>query len=1522
MNKRNMITILTMVILALAITGTAAGNEITFVLGTDENRASLLNASGNVSVDINIYNATQAMSIDFANEGVVFLASLDNETVAHINSTINESASIIAYNLSTEIDIENVDDVNITKYWVYGGGENIKNLITYMDNKFYGNVTAVDLPKESEIVFLVTGHGIPLNIIKEVSKEVKDMINVSVYSCSSPHSPENLLPDTIDLSTYDAVVVCGWTYTIPDLPSRLDSAKEHTNVIVMDPFAISPGNVNMNAHPDIHKYWDYGVKENCRRLIMYIGVNFCGLNAVVEPPLSIPGRALYHPDSPIIFENLTEYLEWYGTDDGTHRVYDPENITIGVVFNKHQYTKKDTKPQDHLIRTIEERGCNVIAVYGSSRQYNLDEFFIKDTKSIVDVIISTSVLPNFGDERENFKSLNVPVLYGSGAPYRTPTEWEDSREGMTPRLIQYAALSEIDGLIEPTVICGRIVNETTDATYFEPIDYQIDYITDRAISWAELRYMNNSGKKVVVTHKNDEVGKAGLGTCMEMYLDVPASIGAVLHRMQERGYDVGDEPLPDVSNITKSMVEKGRNIGNWAPGELDTLVETGDPMLIPEGRYLNWFNKLPGDRQEEVKEYWGEPPGDIMVWQNDTGKYIVIPKFQFGNVLIAPHPMRPDVAWQLYQPDNKFPSYQGEVPPYHQYIAWYMAMKNEFGADGLVTLGESPFAGLAGKQFGLGGYDWNGLLLQDMPNLCSWPLHYNAETHKRRGGFVMVSYLSPTLVPSGLYGGLSNLQQKVRLYNDQPPDGPLKEGYKETIINESRNMSLDSALDVNLSAMDNTTEFKSFIGRLDNYLNEIKVSYMPYGIHILSEPPTNESLVAMVESMFGESFKDNVSAINSSEGVSTKLLTEVLLNGLGPEAAQKKVLLGQVSDNITSDLILAIQYKNLVNESTEEVERTLDALEGQYIHPGMYGDLVDHPDLLPTGKNLYSFDGRLIPTKEAWAIGVEMGEQQLQLHRNKHNGSYPRKIGVVLWKSETCRLHGVVESEILYFLGVEPVWGGHDRWKDVKLNTSLDRPRIDVVMTTSGSYRDMFGYKFELLEKAVRLAANANDTEYPNYVKENSDSLYQWLRDEKGYNDTEARSLSTVRIFTSDIGRFGTGLHEAVPATNMWDSEDDVADVYINVMGYMYGADVWGMHSIDIFEHNLDGIEIGIFSCSSEVAGVLDQGVDSYLGGLALAVRSVSGETPDLYITNLRDQNNPTVETLSHFFNRELMTRYFNPTWIEGMMGHDYTGAKNMDEFLGRFQRWGVEVPDLVTDAMRREAYDIYVANKYPELGMKEYFDSNNPHAYQSMTAHMLDAIRTGYWTPSDPDVVKTLVTEYVESVAENGATCCHHTCGNPLLDRYISGIISAPGVVSSDTAAKYRETMDAVAGREGVSSQPTDTDAGGSSGGGDGTYPPGWFDKTDETEDTVQQTRSSTSATNETIAEGGVGTDVSQPAESVKESKLSEPSEDYVEGHEMTVEKSEKSSNTLSFSGAPMIGMILVIALMVVIYWGYRRRK
>ena len=178
-----------------------------------------------------------------------------------------------------------------------------------------------------------------------------------------------------------------------------------------------------------------------------------------------------------------------------------------------------------------------------------------------------------------------------------------------------------------------------------------------------------------------------------------------------------------------------------------------------------------------------------------------------------------------------------------------------------------------------------------------------------------------------------------------------------------------------------------------------------------------------------------------------------------------------------------------------------------------------------------------------------------------------------------------------------------------------------------------------------------------------------------------------------------------------------------------------------------------------------------------------------------------------------------------------------------------------------------------------KFFDENNPYAQQSLTGYMAEMIRKEYWTPSD-DVKQKIVAEYVESITEHGVTCCHHTCGNPFLDEFVSGAISVPGVVSDETAAEYRAIMDE-ATRPGASGR--------------------------------------SSQSNETAEEGGFGEDISLPIDPSEQPKKAT---DYVEGYEMEVETSRKFSNMLSFSGAPMIGIILVIALMVVIYWGYRRRR
>ncbi|MCG7847658.1 MAG: cobaltochelatase subunit CobN, partial [ANME-2 cluster archaeon] len=272
-------------------------------------------------------------------------------------------------------------------------------------------------------------------------------------------------------------------------------------------------------------------------------------------------------------------------------------------------------------------------------------------------------------------------------------------------------------------------------------------------------------------------------------------------------------------------------------------------------------------------------------------------------------------------------------------------------------------------------------------------------------------------------------------------------------------------------------------------------------------------------------------------------------------------------------------------------------------------------------------------------------------------------------------------------------------------------------------------------------------------------------------------------------GSYGTGLPGAVTASETWDSDDKLAELYMSRMSSIYGRDMWGESYEDVFRMNLRDVDAAVHSDSSNLFGVIDNDdFYQYLGGIGLAVRSLTGEKPEMYVANLESVDNPQVITLNEAFRTELRARYFNPKWTSGMMEYDYAGAREFAKFTENMWGWDVMTPEMVTDSDWDEIYNIYVNDKY-DLGTKEFFNTSNPYAYQSMTARMLETTRKGYWDASD-EVIQSLVKEYVESVVENGVTCCHHTCGNPLLDEYVQGLLSVAGVSEQD-ADMYRRMMD-----------------------------------------------------------------------------------------------------------------------------------
>ena len=1521
-NKGNRIlTLLAITILVLAITGTASGNEITFVLGTDENRASLENASWNVSVGINIYNATQTNILNFSNESVLFLAALDDDTISWINSTINRSTRIIAYNLSTNISIGNVDDVNITKYWVYGGDENIGNLITYMDNKFYGNTTAIDPPDDTRPkICFVLSRPCAITLMDKVSDDpsIRDVINVTTRFGRSDVDLNFSLADqnAVLLRDLDSAVV-------GKLTEAVNGAKNNGAYVIAIGSTVQAHNLhNVNLsdpeYSDIEVYLEYPSEENFKRLVTFMGVKFCNTGAEILPPVSRPVYGIYHPYAPEIFTNTTDYLSWY---DSAGR-YDRSNPTVGIITTSYKRMERDSALLDALIESFESRNANVVVSTYAYKDPDSIEYLVENGEPVVDsVIIISRGSPlhykNASKGIADLQRLNVTVLNGIRLFYSmSQEEWEAGPHGIPPIQTYQVAIAELDGIIEPIVISGKAIDPVTEIEYNKPIDYQIDWLTDRTISWTRLHRMNNSDKNIVIPYYSAGGGKANVGSDIDYYLDTQASLTNLLAAMADRGYDLGSEPLPNKTGLTDLMMHQGSNFGTWAPGALDKRVDQGNVILVPKSEYLTWFGELPDDEQSEMTERWGPPPGEIMVWTNNTDEYLVIPKIQFGNVLLAPDP-----TWGWLQNESVM-YHNGSVPPTHQCLAFYLWLNKEFDADAIFAI----FTGIGmmpGKECGLSAHDWGATLLQDMPLIHVLPMDAEGIFDRRRANMLIVDFMTPTIVPSGLYGNLSTLQQKISLYN-QAVSEPVKEKYKNNIIAECQNLSLDRDMRVDLNVTgSNDTEFEGFLVRLSSYLQELKTEYMPYGPHTLSEPPAGDSLVALVEAMLGDEFTNNVSAINSSNGITTMLLTEVLLNGSNPDAAQND-LLGSVSDGVTSDLVLAVEYANRINACTIEIPRILDALDGRYIPPCPNGDPVRNPDALPTGRNLCTFDERLIPTEEAWDVGKELTDQLLAQRVNE-TGKYPRKAAFLLWSIETSRHQGTMESEILYLLGVKPIWNTKGRVIDVELINSSDllRPRIDVVVTTSGAYRDMYSSKIKLIDKAVRLAVQANDMEYPNYVNESSELIYAALMATENYTCEDARNLSMARIFSPHPDSYTTGLQNAIPASNTWNDTGSLANLYIDRMSYAYGEDVWGEHLSDLFKENLDGVEVCVFSRSSNVYGVLDHPeVAAYFGGLSMAIESISGDAPDMYINNLRDANDPDVETLSHFMNRELRTRYFNPKWIEGMMEHGYDGTRYMAQFITDLGIWDVVMPDLVTDAMWGEAHDVYVGDKY-ELGMAEHFSSNNPYAYQSITADMLDMIRTGYWDA--PEVVtQTLVTEYVKSVVEHGdLACCHHTCGNPDLDdEWMAGLIHEYAPEYSET---YRELISDTTWRDipppqdapGTTPEPVLTPKTQSdSSSRDGTYPPGWFNKTDETAQPEPQAQSRSDANTTTVA-GGIGEDVTKPVQSSQDTN---PSEDYVEGQKM--EETEEFNTTPSSSSAPLLAIIAVIVILALIAVGLRFKR
>lgn len=508
-----------------------------------------------------------------------------------------------------------------------------------------------------------------------------------------------------------------------------------------------------------------------------------------------------------------------------------------------------------------------------------------------------------------------------------------------------------------------------------------------------------------------------------------------------------------------------------------------------------------------------------------------------------------------------------------------------------------------------------------------------------------------------------------------------------------------------------------------------------------------------------------------------------------PKYTRQQIHLAQAITTVEHALQNVGKYSEALRQSPlNEMSSLMNALNGGFTAPSPGGDLIVNPNTLPTGRNLFSINVENTPSEDAWEKAKELCDNTIKMYCERHKGEYPRKVSYTLWSSEFIETEGATIAQILYMLGVEPVRDAFGRVTDLRLIPSkqLGRPRIDVVVQTSGQLRDLAASRLFLINKAIEMAANAKGDKYDNLVKAGVTESERVLV-EKGMSPKEAREVSMYRVFGGVNGNYGTGIQEMVTAGDRWDKESQIAEVYLNNMGAYYGDEKnWETVRKAAFEAALTRTDVVVQPRQSNTWGALSlDHVYEFMGGMNLAVRNVTGKDPDAYLADYRNHSNMRMQEVKEAIGIEGRTTIFNPAYIKEKMKGGASSASTFAEIVTNTYGWNVMKPKAIDKEMWDEIYNVYVKDKY-HLGTKEFFDKQNPAALMEMTAVMMESARKGMWKAT-PQQLKDIAKLHTETVNKYKPSCSGFVCDNAKLRNYIASKTDAA------SAKEYQQNVEQI---------------------------------------------------------------------------------------------------------------------------------
>ena len=1081
-----------------------------------------------------------------------------------------------------------------------------------------------------------------------------------------------------------------------------------------------------------------------------------------------------------------------------------------------------------LIEALEKEGYNVYPVQSMTKFMS----FIDEVQP--DAIINMAH-GRMGDKMVDYLKAKNILLFAPLTINSLVDEWEKDPMGMAGGFMSQSIVTpEIDGAVRPFALFAQYEDEE-GLRHSYAVPERLKTFVSTINNYLNLNTKPNSEKKVAIYYYKGPGQNALTAAGMEV---VP-SLYNLLVRMKQEGYNISGLPA-NAEELGKMIQAQGAVFNSYAEGAFNDFMQKGHPELITKDQYESWVKEsLRPEKYQEVVDAFGEFPGNYMA--TNDGK-LGIARLQFGNVVLMPQNAAGsgDNSFQVIHGTNMAPPHTYIASYLWMQHGFKADALIHFGTHG--SLEFTPR-----KQVALCSNDWPDRLVGAVPHFYIYSIGNVGEgmMAKRRSYATIQSYLTPPFLESSVRGIYRELMEKIKIYNNSHKENKDQESLAVKTLTVKMGIHRDLGLDSIANkpyTEDEIARVENFAEELatEKITGQLYTMGVPYeaeritsSVYAMATEPIAYSLLALDKqrgkatdavskhrSLFTQQYLTPARHLVEKLIANPALATDELICRTAGITAQELAKARQIEADRNApkgmmammmamgkarkeyskeeiELALAIaevertiknvgNYKNaLLTSPEEELSSLMNALKGGYTAPTPGGDPIANPNALPTGRNMYAINAEATPTESAWEKGIALAKQTIDTYKQRHNDSIPRKVSYTLWSSEFIETGGATIAQVLYMLGVEPVRDAFGRVSDLKLipSAELGRPRIDVVVQTSGQLRDIAASRLFLINRAVEMAAAAKDDKFENQVAASVVEAERVLT-EKGVSPKDAREMASFRVFGGANGMYGTGIQGMVESGDRWESESEIADTYLNNMGAFYGDEKhWEVFQKFAFEAALNSTDVVVQPRQSNTWGALSlDHVYEFMGGMNLAVRNVTGKDPDAYLSDYRNRNNMKMQELKEAVGVESRTTILNPTYIKEKMKGGSSAASEVAQTVTNTYGWNVMKPTAIDKELWDNIYDVYVKDEY-KLNVKDFFEKQNPAALQEVTAVMMETARKGYWKAS-PEQLSNIAKLHTDLVRQFGPSGSGFTGDNAKLQQFIASQVDA------QTAANYNKEL------------------------------------------------------------------------------------------------------------------------------------